>query len=126
MGGASANSLPEEQPIDPPPPTPPHHAQERVEGGEITVHAFAFSRRDPPEVCQKIPCPHQKEGAGKAGCALHPRSRVQIVQKNAHTSIQVQRRQSDFPCAVVLRLYRALPGDQALGCHRRLRSLAQT
>jgi len=44
----------------------------------------------------------QSEGAGKAGCALHPRSRVQIVQKKAHTSIQVQRRQSDFPCAMVL------------------------
>jgi hypothetical protein len=32
------------------------------------------------------------EGAGKTGCALHPRSRVQCAQKNAHTSIQVQRR----------------------------------
>jgi hypothetical protein len=48
--------------------------------------------------------PLQSEGAGKAGCALHPRSRVQIVQKKAHTSRQVQRRQSDFPCAVVLTL----------------------
>jgi hypothetical protein len=49
-------------------------------------------------------CPSRREGAGNAGCALHPRSRVQIAQKNAHTSIQVQRRQSGIPCAIVLRL----------------------
>jgi hypothetical protein len=28
--------------------------------------------------------------------------------KNTHTSIQVQRRQSDFPCAMVLTVYGAL------------------
>ena len=29
--------------------------------------------------------PKQQEGAGKAGCALHPRSRVQMhIEKNAH------------------------------------------
>jgi hypothetical protein len=57
--------------------------------------------------------PQNVEGAGKAGCALHPRSRVQFVRKKAHTSIQVQRRQSGFPCAVVYGLLRALPGDRA-------------
>ena len=45
-----------------------------------------------------------KEGAGNAGCTLHPRSRVQIAHNKTHTSIQVQRRQSDIPCAMVLRL----------------------
>ena len=48
--------------------------------------------------------PLKREGAGNAGCTLHPRSRVQVAQKNAHTSIQVQRRQSDIPCAMALRL----------------------
>jgi len=43
------------------------------------------------------------EGAGKTGCALHPRSRVQCAQRSAHTSIQVQRRASGLPCAMVLR-----------------------
>jgi hypothetical protein len=43
------------------------------------------------------------------GCALHPRSRVQFVQKKAHTSIQVQRRHSDIPCAMVLRLISCSP-----------------
>jgi hypothetical protein len=43
VGGASANSLPEEQPIDPPPPPPPRHAQRLVERGEIIAHDFAIS-----------------------------------------------------------------------------------
>jgi hypothetical protein len=30
--------------------TSSRHAQERVEGGEITAHDFAISRLDPPEV----------------------------------------------------------------------------
>jgi hypothetical protein len=51
----------------------------------------------------------EKEGAGNAGCALHPRSRVQIARKKAHTSIQVQRRQSGIPCAMVLRLMPCSP-----------------
>jgi hypothetical protein len=47
--------------------------------------------------------PQRTKGAGKTGCALHPRSRVQLRKKNAHTSIQVQRRASGLPCAMVLR-----------------------
>ena len=70
-----------------------------------------------PEFCVALHPPSSTEGAGKAGCALHPRSRVQIVQGNAHTSIQVQRRQSGFPCAMGYGLLRALPGDR-LSCHR--------
>jgi hypothetical protein len=51
----------------------------------------------------------ETEGAGKAGRALHPRSRVQYVHKNTHTSIQVQRRTSGLPCAMVLRLMASSP-----------------
>src|SRR5205085_4249482 len=40
----------------------------------------AISRRDAPEVCESSG-PSKNEGAGKTGCALHPRSRVQYVQK---------------------------------------------
>ncbi len=32
-------------------------------------------------------------------------------KEKAHTSIQVQRRTSDIPCAMALRLIRALPGE---------------
>jgi hypothetical protein len=69
----------------------------------ISKRDFAFSRHDLPEVCMNA-VPPRREGAGNAGCALHPRSRVQRVHKETHTSIQVQRRQSGIPCAVVLRL----------------------
>jgi hypothetical protein len=51
----------------------------------------------------------KKEGAGKTGCTLHPRSRVQAAHKKTHTSIQVQRRQSGLPCAMVLRLISRSP-----------------
>ena len=66
---------------------------------------------------QKFSAP--EEGAGKAGCALHPRSRVQDARKNAHTSIQVQRRQSGLPCAMVLTAYFVLSPVIGLSCHRR-------
>jgi hypothetical protein len=45
----------------------------------------AFSRRDAPELCVDLHAPKQQEGAGKTGCALHPRSRVQLLLgNNAH------------------------------------------
>ena len=45
---------------------------------------FAISRHDLPELCQ-FSVPRKKEGAGKTGCALHPRSRVQCAfSKSAH------------------------------------------
>src|ERR1700730_11592184 len=55
----------------------------------------------------------KSEGAGNAGCALHPRSRVQKGKKT-HTSIQVQRRQSDIPCAMALRLISRSPRRSGL------------
>ena len=58
--------------------------------------ASAFSRRIPPELCFDL-TPLRTMGAGKTGCTLHPRSRVQLRTKNAHTSIQVQRRHPAFP-----------------------------
>src|SRR5438105_7401831 len=68
-----------------------------------STHIFAFPRRVAPESLDRI-SPLKKEGAGNAGCALHPRSRVQICAKKTHTSIQVQRKHSDIPRAMVLRL----------------------
>src|ERR1700694_2990102 len=72
--------------------------------------AFAFPRRDAPELCADFH-PLKEEGAGKAGCALHPRSRVQNAQgKNAHEHTG-SAEASGFPCAVVYGLFRALPGE---------------
>ena len=68
---------------------------------------FAFPRHIAPESCKGSPS--KMEGAGNAGCALHPRSRVQDAQKKTHTSIQVQRRQSGIPCAMALRLMPCSP-----------------
>jgi hypothetical protein len=85
---------------------------------EFQTAASAIPRRDAPESCNKRS--PKEEGAGKAGCALHPRSRVQNALGKTHTSIQVQRRQSDLPCAVVLRLTSRSPATNSF-CHRRLR-----
>src|SRR6266702_3119239 len=74
-------------------------------------YGSAFSRHEMPEVCIIFRPQEEIEGAGKAGCALHPRSRVQDAQTKTHTSIQVQRRQSGLPCAMVYDLLRALPGE---------------
>jgi len=55
-----------------------------------------------------------KEGAGDAGCALHPRSRVQSARVKTHTSIQVQRKHSDIPHAMALRLMARAPRRRIL------------
>ena len=55
-----------------------------------TTRVFAISRRIAPEVCIFVSALSKLEGAGKTGCTLHPRSRVQLHTENAHTSIQVQ------------------------------------
>ena len=67
---------------------------------------------------ERKPCPRNSEGAGKTGCALHPRSHVRYAQKMLHMSIQVQRRTPGLPCAMALRLIRVRPGDR-LSCHHR-------
>jgi hypothetical protein len=46
-----------------------------------TEYGSAISRHDLPEAWR---VPPEREGAGNAGCALHPRSRVQWVEGNAH------------------------------------------
>src|SRR4029078_5077737 len=44
-------------------------------------YSFSFSRRVVPEVCSKLFALSKTEGAGNAGCALHPRSHVQWVER---------------------------------------------
>jgi hypothetical protein len=73
-----------------------------------TKRTTSFPRRDAPGLCMNY-SPKKIEGAGKTGCALHPRSRVQCARRNAHTSIQVQRRASGLPCAMALRLIARSP-----------------
>src|ERR1700694_5008639 len=66
-----------------------------------------------PEFCWK-PRPRKAEGAGKTGCALHPRSRVRLCKTKLHTSIQVQRKHPAFPAQWLYGLLRAHPGERAL------------
>src|SRR5207237_8516391 len=55
-----------------------------------------------------------REGAGNAGCALHPRSRVPRIAQLAHTSIQVSGNTPTSPAQWLYGLYRALPGGAGL------------
>src|SRR5882757_1471080 len=70
----------------------------------------------PLAVCARVMlrsfAPRKSEGAGNAGCALHPRSRVQSAQRKTHTSIQVSGGTSASPAQWLYGLYRALPGDE--------------
>ena len=75
---------------------------------------FAFSRHGVPEVCWKLFAPFKTEGAGNAGCALHPRSHVRIVQRTLHMSIQGSGEHPTFPAQWLYGLWRALPGDEFL------------
>jgi hypothetical protein len=78
----------------------------------ITSHTSALSRREAPEVCVSL-SPRQ-EGAGNAGCALHPRSRVQKVERKVHTSIQGSGGNPTSPAQWLYGLYRAHPGVSGL------------
>src|SRR5437879_5623921 len=76
-------------------------------------HGLAFSRHVLPELF-KFVCPSLKtEGAGNAGCALHPRSRVPKCVKKAHTSIQGSGGSPTSPAQWLYGLLRALPGERA-------------
>jgi hypothetical protein len=63
-------------------------------------HGFAFSRRDAPEECM-IRSPKKTEGAGKAGCSMHPQPRAQ--RWKAHELVTTgSPSSSGLPCAMVL------------------------
>src|SRR5436305_10060372 len=80
----------------------------RFARNDVGTYRLVLAARFRPRHANSLP-PSKIEGAGNAGCALHPRSRVLKCVKMAHTSIQVQRRQSDIPCAMALRLTSCSP-----------------
>jgi hypothetical protein len=63
-----------------------------------------------PRFARQVSRTSKSEGAGNAGCALHPRSRVQNRPKKAHTSIQGSGGDPTFPAQWLYGLYRAHPG----------------
>ena len=89
--------------------------RQRAEGYDC-----AFPRRRCARVVQKAR-PLNSEGAGKTGCALHPRSRVHVhVERKRTRAYRFSGEHSGLPCAVVLGLLRALPGER-LSCHHHCR-----
>jgi hypothetical protein len=80
--------------------------------GSNSRYTFAFSRRKVPEACMSLSL-ERNEGAGNAGCALHPRSRVQNCAKNAHTSIQGSGGDPTFPAQWLYGLYALTPEYRA-------------
>ena len=61
--------------------------------------------------------PSKTEGAGKTGCTLHPRSRVQSAQKKRTRAYRFSGNTPAFPAQWLYGLLRALPGER-LSCHR--------
>ena len=57
--------------------------------------------------------PRKQEGAGKTGCALHPRSRVQNAQRKRTRAYRFSGGNPAFPAQWFYGLFRALPGDRA-------------
>src|SRR5258708_18596951 len=78
----------------------------------VPKHEFAFPRRDTPELLKNLP-PSKTEGAGKAGCALHPRSRVQFAQRKRTRAYRFSGEHPAFPAQWFYGLLRALPGERA-------------
>src|SRR6201747_705565 len=76
-------------------------------------HNFSFSRHTAPEFFKFIG-PSKEEGAGKTGCALHPRSRVQNCAKKRTRAYRFSGNTPAFPAQWLYGLCRALPGDEFL------------
>ena len=74
-----------------------------------------------PRFACRCPPSKENEGAGNAGCALHPRSRVQIARVETHTSIQGSGEHPTFPAQWLYGLSRAHPGVSGSSRLRRLR-----
>jgi hypothetical protein len=86
-----------------------------------TRYVSAFSRLVSPEVLKNL-SPFKQEGAGNAGCSLHPRSRVHSGRKCAHEHTGTDGGNPTFPAQWLYGLYRALPGERLFCLRRALRS----
>src|SRR5258708_17825824 len=78
---------------------------------ECISYSFAIPRREAPELLDK-PFPLITEGAGTAGCTLHPRSRVQDCAKKRTRAYRFSGGNPAFPAQWLYGLCRALPGDE--------------
>src|SRR2546421_9321953 len=92
-------------------------------GGQVVARAprndavrsgynFAFSRHGLPEVCKTFSL--EEEGAGDTGCALHPRSRVQLCEKLRTRAYRFSGNTPASPTQWLYGLCRDLLGDEFL------------
>src|SRR5205085_8098138 len=75
-----------------------------------------------PELCKQFVAPKKTEGAGKAGCSMHPQPRTQ-TKKRASVVATGSPKHSDLPCAMVYGLFRLSPVT-GLFCHCRFAGIA--
>src|SRR5437868_15155672 len=71
-------------------------------------------------VMQESSAQKNQEGAGKAGCSMHPQPRTQ-QKKRTSVVTTGSPKQSGLPCAMVLTAYSALSTATNSSCHRHLR-----
>jgi hypothetical protein len=83
-------------------------------------HSIAIPRREAPEVLRFV-SPKENRGRRESRVRAAPAVSCANVYKKTHTSIQVQRRQSGLPCAMVLRLMPRSPRRRIRSCHRHRR-----
>ena len=85
-------------------------------------YVFAFSRHDLSEFYRSFRPLSKARAQGKPGARRTRGLACHVHKESAHTSIQVRRRHPGLPCAMVLRLIRARPGETLLLCHHHPRS----
>src|SRR5437763_12974567 len=85
----------------------------RFARNDVETYSPIPAARFRPSCASTVP-PSKIEGAGNAGCALHPRSRVPKLCIKAHTSIQGSGNTPTSPAQWLYGLYRAPPGGAGL------------
>ena len=78
-------------------------------------HAIAFPRRIAPELCEAAAL--RKESRGRRECRVKASPMARLQQRKQAAVTTGSARSSGIPCAMVLTLIRALPGDR-LDCPR--------
>ena len=76
-------------------------------------YGSAFSRRECARGFASIVRASRTEGAGNAGCPMHPQPRVQMKKAHEHSHHGHTGNHPAFPAQWFYGLLRALPGDQA-------------
>src|SRR5260370_32342200 len=80
----------------------------------VIVNPPRFSNTSPrPRGAMRPSCARKSEGAGNAGCTMHPQPRVQMKKAHEHSHHGHTENHPAFPAQWFYGLLRALPGDQA-------------